>query len=129
MTVSEPDPSRDITQFPTSEDEEDREDREKDGQVYKLLHDVKMEGEDPIADEKYYAGKDHKTQGVHMRQHEYDVNSKGHDRESHDRYHKDEDDDREYQHDHDHEHHKGGQFAFKLKKKIPVNFLNSLKTS
>lgn len=115
MTVSEPDPSKDFAQI---DSDEDREDREKDGQVYKILHDVKMEGEDPIADDKYYAGKDHhdhhdthedredhKTQSVHMRQHEYDVNSKGHDWESHDRDRKDESEDREYRHEH--ENHKG----------------------
>ena len=115
LTVSEPDESRDIAQFAPASDHSKEENE--DGQVYKILHDVKMEGEDPIADDKYYSGKDgghhsddheenqHKTHNVHMRQHEYDVVSDSHDRESNDYHHRQshEEEDQE----HHHENHKG----------------------
>jgi len=75
--------------------------QQEDNQVDKIMHDVKMEGEDPIADDNYYSGKQqqqsdnshddsgHKSQNVHMSQHEYDVAHQSHDSYTHDTSHAD----------------------------------------
>ena len=99
LKASDPDEAQDlVNQFAQDSLHKEHDERTKDGQVYKILHDVKMEGEDPIADDNYYKGKDgaqhheqhqqqeHKTQSVHMRQHEYDVVNQSHDRDVNEHY-------------------------------------------
>ena len=89
-----------------------QQEEQENSQVDRLLHDVKMEGEDPIADDKYYSSKqqhsdDHheggyKSQNVHMKQHEYDVVNQGHDFYTDDTSHADADATHEEHHETEH---------------------------
>uniref|UniRef100_A0A7M5WTI6 Uncharacterized protein n=1 Tax=Clytia hemisphaerica TaxID=252671 RepID=A0A7M5WTI6_9CNID len=98
------------------EDDEDpisltNEKEDKDSQVNHYMHDVKMEGEDPIADENYYGHKDfehhetenhereHQQHNVHMSQHEFDVNT-----EAHDHYHDTNEGKEHHKHNHGRHH-------------------------